>query len=175
MGNTLDGWLRKTVELLRLLYDLLVEEVFAYSYLQADETTVPIMNQEKHKTEKKYLWMVRAVMGKLVIFHYDNGLRAGSVIETLVGQYHFKGYFLCYDFVGYETAFKPHPDVWLVNCLAHIRRHFELALDENREMAQYALTQIGHVYQIELRCDEVGLTYDGRREKRQVQSRLSDR
>lgn len=35
----------------------------------------------------------------------------------------------------------------LVNCLVHIRQHFEQALDENREMAEYGLTQIQKVYQ----------------------------
>ena len=31
--------------------------------------------------------MVRAVMERLVFFHYDNGSRAGSVIETLAKVY----------------------------------------------------------------------------------------
>ena len=47
------------------------------------KTTVPVMNKEKHKTEKEYRWMVRAVMKKLVIFHYDEGSRAGAVYQIL--------------------------------------------------------------------------------------------
>lgn len=67
--------------------------------------------------------MVRSVMEKLVIFHYDEGSRAGTVIESLAKQYHFKGYLQCDGFAGYETAFKTNPDVRLLNCLVHIRRH----------------------------------------------------
>lgn len=74
-------------------------------------------------------------MKKLVIFHYDEGARAGAVIESLANQYHFKGYLQCDGFAGYETAFRTNPDVRLLNCLVHIRRHFEQALDENRELA----------------------------------------
>ena len=169
--STLDGWFKKTVELLKPLYEELKREVFSCDYVQADETTVPVINREKHKADKEYLWMVRSVMEKLVIFHYDGGSRAGAVIESLANQYHFKGYLQCDGFAGYETAFKTNPDVRLLNCLVHIRRHFEQALDENREMAQHALTQIQHIYKIERQCDEAGLSYDERRQTRQELSR----
>lgn len=169
--STMDGWFKKTVELLKPLYEELKWEVFSCDYVQADETTVPVINREKHKADKEYLWMVRSVMEKLVIFHYDGGSRAGAVIESLANQYNFKGYLQCDGFAGYETAFKTNPDVRLLNCLVHIRRHFEQALDENREMAQHALTQIQHIYKIERQCDEAGLSYDERRQTRQELSR----
>ena len=169
--STLDGWFKKTVELLKPLYEELKREVFSCDYVQVDETTVPVINREKHKADKEYLWMVRSVMERLVIFHYDGGSRAGAVIESLANQYHFKGYLQCDGFAGYETAFKTNPNVRLLNCPVHIRRHFEQALDENREMAQHALTQIQHIYKIERQCDEAGLSYDERRQTRQELSR----
>ena len=169
--STLDGWFKKTVELLKPLYEELKWEVFSCDYVQADETTVPVINREKHRADKEYLWMVRSVMEKLVIFHYDGGSRAGAVIESLANQYNFKGYLQCDGFAGYETAFKTNPDVRLLNCLVHIRRHFEQALDENREIVQHALTQIQHIYKIERQCDEAGLSYDERRQTRQELSR----
>lgn len=169
--STLDGWFKKTVELLKPLYEELKREVFFCDYVQADETTIPVINREKHKADKEYLWMVRSVMEKLVIFHYDGGSRAGAVIESLANQYNFKGYLQCDGFAGYETAFKTNPNVRLLNCLVHIRRHFEQALDENREMSQHALTQIQHIYKIERQCDESGLSYDERRQARQELAR----
>ena len=164
--STLDGWFRKTVELLKPLYEELKREVFSCDYVQADETTVPVINREKHKADKEYLWMVRSVMEKLVIFHYDGGSRAGAVIESLANHYHFKGYLQCDGFAGYETAFKTSPNVRLLNCLVHIRRHFEQALDENREMAQHALTQIQYIYKIDHCCDKAGFSYEERKAKR---------
>lgn len=169
--STLDGWFKKTVELLKPLYEVLKQEVFDCDYIQADETTVPVINKEKHRADKEYLWMVRSVMEKLVIFHYDKGSRAGAVIESLVNQHHFKGYLQCDGFAGYETAFKTNPDVRLLNCMVHIRRHFEQALDENREIAEYALTQIQHIYKIEHCCDKAGLSFDERKAKREELSR----
>ena len=164
--NTIDGWFKKTMELLKPLYLALVEEVMKADYCQADETTTPVMDKEKHKAAKEYLWMVRAVMEKLVFFHYDEGSRAGAVIESLAKQYNFKGYLQCDGFAGYETAFKTRADVCLVNCMVHIRRHFEQALDENKAQAQHALTEIQHLYKIERLCDDAKLSPDERKAKR---------
>ena len=169
--STLDGWFKKTVELLKPLYESLKKEVFSCDYVQADETTIPVINRGKHKAEKEYLWMVRSVMEKLVIFHYDMGSRAGSVIESLASQYRFKGYLQCDGFAGYETAFKTNPDVRLVSCMAHIRRDFEHALSENKKEAEYGLTQIQYMYRIEHCCDKAGLSFDGRKAKRRELTR----
>ena len=169
--STLDGWFKKTVELLKPLYESLKKEVFSCDYVQADETTVPVINRGKHKAEREYLWMVRSVMEKLVIFHYDMGSRSGSVIESLASQYHFKGYLQCDGFAGYETAFKTNPDVRLVNCMAHIRRDFEHALGENKKEAEYGLAQIQYMYRIEHCCDKAGLSSDGRKAKRRELTR----
>ena len=114
---------------------------------------VPVINRDKHKANKEYLWMVKSVMEKLVIFHYNEGSRAGAVIESLANLYHFKGYLQCDGFAGYETAFKTTPSVQLINCLVHIRRHFEQVLDKNREMAEHGLSQIQQVYKIEHGCN----------------------
>ena len=169
--STVDGWFKQTMPLLRPLYEALKSEVMKAAYVQADETTTPVINKETHKAAKEYLWMVRAVMERLVIFHYDQGSRAGAVIESLANRYNFKGYLQCDGFAGYETAFKTKPDVRLVNCMVHIRRHFEQALDENRQMAEHALSEIQHLYRIEHMCDEAEMSFDERKAKRQELSK----
>ena len=140
--STVDGWFKKTVELLKPLYDILMAEVMKADYVQADETTIPVIDHGKRKAAKEYLWMARAVMERLVLFYYDEGSRAGAVIEKLAKEHRFKGYLQCDGFAGYETAFGTNPGVTLVNCMVHIRRHFEKALGENRPMAEHALTEI---------------------------------
>ena len=169
--STVDGWFKQTMELLRPLYEVLKSEVMKADYVQADETTTPVINKETHKAAKEYLWMVRAVMERLVLFHYDQGSRAGAVIESLANRYNFKGYLQCDGFAGYETAFKTNPDVLLVNCMVHIRRHLEQALDENRPMAEHGLKEIQHLYKIEHMCDDAQMSFDERKAKRQELSK----
>lgn len=56
------------------LYYRLREIVLATDYIQVDESSVPVVNNEKHRTVKSYLWVVRSVMKNIVFFHYDKGL-----------------------------------------------------------------------------------------------------
>lgn len=72
------------------LYDELVQQVVGCNYVQADETTVRVINKGKRKADKEYLWMVKAVQEKWVIFHYDDGSRSGQTIKKLLEG--FKGY-----------------------------------------------------------------------------------
>ena len=169
--STVDGWFKQTVELLRPLCDALEAEVMKTGYAQADETTIPVIDRDSHKAAKEYVWMIRAVVERLALFHYDQGSRAGAVIEALANKHNFKGYLQCDGFGGYETAFRDNPDVRLVNCLVHIRRHFEQALDENRPMAEHALAEIQHLYRIEHACDDAGMTPDERKAMRQELSK----
>lgn len=164
--STVDGWFAQTISLLKPLYEVLKAEVMKSDYNQADETTTPVIDREKHKAAKEYLWMVRAVMERLVVFYYEDGSRAGAVIRNLAAN--FKGYLQCDGFVGYETAFKANPAVHLVNCMAHIRRHFEQALNENREPADHALKEIQLLYKVEHLCDsDPDMTPEKRKQKRQ--------
>ena len=167
--STIDGWFKPTVELLKPLYEVLKSEIMKSDYLQGDETTVPVMDKSTHKTNKEYLWLVRAVEQRLVLFHYNNGSRSGTVIEKLTEG--FNGYFQCDGFDGYGSAFKTRKDVHIVNCMAHIRRHFEQAIKENKEMAEHALKEIQLLYRIEHDCDERELTAGQRKQERQEKSK----
>ena len=55
--------------------------------------------------------------------------------------------------------------------MVHIRRHFEQALDENRQMAEHALKEIQHLYKIEHMCDDAQMSFDERKVKRQELSK----
>lgn len=169
--KTIDSWIKPMAELLKPLYEQLVDEVFACDLVQCDETTEPVINKETHSAKKEYVWMTRAVKERLRCFFYDNGSRAGAVIEKKTKDLHFKGRIQCDGFSGYESAFKNNPDVQLVNCMAHIRRHFEAALSENKDAATYAIGQIQKLYQIERNCTEQGLNAEQRRLKREELAR----
>lgn len=168
---TIVGWYQRTMELLKPLYDALVVEVFHSRYIQTDESTVPVINKNRHQADKEYLWMSRAVMERLVAFFYDDGSRAGDVIKKKTDQYGFEGYLQCDGYSGYTAAFKPNAAVRLVFCMVHIRRHWLEAKDENRKVVQEFLGKIAEIYHIEHECDSLGLDFDGRKAERQTKTR----
>ncbi len=161
--TTINDWFSQTADLLRSLYYRLKEIVLSSDYIQVDESTLPIVKEEKHKTVKGYIWMVRSVMLNLVFFHYDHGSRAQKVVIPLLKD--FRG---ALQTDGYEV-YKMYEDkkgVLPLGCWAHARRKFEEALKEDKARAEYALTQIGMLYDVERRADEENLSFEERSDLR---------
>jgi transposase len=160
---TINGWFQEVANLLRPSYYRLKELVLDSDYIQSDETTIPIINNEKHTTIKGYIWMIRAVMGNLVFFHYDQGSRAQKVALQLFKDYQgviqTDGYAV-YDIYEHKKGVLP------IGCWAHARRYFEEALKEDKVRASYALEQIGLLYDVERRADQEQLSYDQRADLR---------
>ena len=157
--NTLSGWFKPACELLKPLYDVLKKEVIDTDYLQVDETTLPVINKESHKASKEYLWMVRAVMKKLVFFYYNDGSRSQETVGTLLKS--FTGYLQSDGWQAYNV-FDKEDQVCLVGCMSHIRRYYEKSLNENKLLAEYALKEIQLLYRIERMADERNLTFEER-------------
>ena len=162
--NTLNGWFKPACELLKPLYEALKNEILQADYIQVDETTLPVINKESHQAKKEYLWIVRSVMKKLVFFHYDDGSRSQRTVASLLKSY--KGYLQSDGYNAYNI-FDEKDHVCLIGCMAHIRRKYENALDENKSLAQYALMQIQQLYRIERMADEQDLSFDQRAKLRE--------
>lgn len=161
---TVNGWFKDTADLLRPLYYRLKELVLATDYIQVDETTLPVVHEEKHKTVKGYIWLVRSVMHPLQFFHYDGGSRAQKVVLPLL-----EGFRGALQTDGYEV-YKMYEDkkgVLPLGCWAHARRKFEEALKEDKTRAEYALGQIGLLYELEREADGQNLSYDERADLRE--------
>jgi hypothetical protein len=164
---TINGWFQDVADLMRPAWFRLKELVLGSDYIMSDESTIPIINNEKHKTIKGYIWMIRAVMPDLVFFHYDHGSRAQKVALQLFKDY--KGVIQTDGYAVYDI-YENKKGVLPIGCWAHSRRAFEEALKEDEARASYALEQIGLLYDVERRADQEKLSYEQRADLR---SRLS--
>ncbi|MBR4688588.1 MAG: transposase, partial [Bacteroidales bacterium] len=82
--STMGDWYAAVCEKLKILYDRLKAEVLSCDYVQVDESTIPVIDNEKRKTRKGYMWCVRDVLGGSVFFHYDLGSRSTRTAMTLL-------------------------------------------------------------------------------------------
>jgi transposase len=158
-ASTVNGWFMGGSELLRAMYYRLREIVLTTDYIQVDESTVPVINNEKRRTVKAYLWVVRSVMKNLMFFHYDRGSRARKVVIGLLSDY--QG---AVQTDGYEaySIYERKKGVLLLGCWAHARRKFTEALKEDEAGAEYALEQIGMLYRVETMATDQGMDYEQR-------------
>ena len=162
-ASTINGWFQGSCDLLRALFFRLQEIVLSSDYIQVDESTVPVIHSKKSRTVKAYLWMVRSVMKNMVFFHYDKGSRKQKVVVNLLKD--FQG---AIQTDGYEaySIYEQKKGVLLLGCWAHARRKFEESLKEDKTGAEYALAQIGKLYQVEAMADDQKLDYEQRAELR---------
>jgi transposase len=107
---------------------------------------LPVINREKKRADKEYLWMARAVKEKLLFFDYREGSRSAKVVREIFKG--FKGTLQTDGYCAYEI-FEEDPSVMLINCWAHCRRNYESSLVENKTLAQYALGKIQLLYKLE--------------------------
>jgi transposase len=162
-ASTINDWFAGCGELLRALYYRLKEIVLQSDYIQIDESTVPVINHEKRRAVKAYLWVIRAVMKDLVFFHYDKGSRAQKVVIELLHNY--KGAVQT-DGYGAYSIYENKKGVMLLGCWAHARRKFTESMKEDKAGGEYALEQIGLIYGVESMADDQGLDYQQRAELR---------
>lgn len=161
---TVNDWFLEVADLLRPLYYRLRELVLGTDYIQVDETTIPIVREERHKTVKGYIWLVRSVMTGRLFFHYDHGSRSQKTAMALLRD--FQG---ALQTDGYEVyaMYENKKGVLPLGCWAHARRKFTEAQKNDRERAEYALEQIGLLYEIERKADAEEMDYDQRADLRE--------
>ena len=162
--STTELWFHGVADLMRPLYYRLEEMLLKLDYLESDETTVPVVNNEKKRTVKGYLWLARSVLEPLVIFHYHEGSRSGKVALEYFQD--FKGALQVDGFAGYDILDK-FEGIMILGCWAHARRYYDRSLNTDKERASYAISQIDMLYSVETMADELGLDYDARAKYRQ--------
>ena len=164
---TINDWFTSVCERLRPLYDKLREQIMSSDYIQVDESTLPVIDNEKHRAVKGYMWAVRNALTGDVYFHYDMGSRSGDTARKLIG-----GYRGAVQTDGYEVyeSFENMPGKRMIGCWAHVRRKFVEALDENKKYASEAIVYIGKLYKIEEEMRDADLTSDEIKERRQKES-----
>jgi transposase len=167
-ASTLDGWFEAACLLLEPLYQTLARQVLTSTYLQVDETPLPVLDkQKKGETHRGYHWVYYSPEKKLVLLDYQPG-RGREGPAKLLKDY--KGYLQTDGYVVYEQ-FEQREDIILVGCMAHARRKFEQALDSDKSRAEKVLLLIQQLYTVEREAREGNLIIEDRYLLRQQKAR----
>jgi hypothetical protein len=95
-------------------------------------------------------------INKIVFFDYQEGRGREGPMQILEN---FKGYLQTDGYAAYDV-FDKRPNITLIHCMAHARRMFNEALDNDYERASYALNKIQKLYTIERISKEAGLNFE---------------
>lgn len=165
-ASTIGGWMTQSCELLEGLYHLLVDQVKSSSYIQADESHIKVQdNDKKGSTHQGYMWVYHAPTSGSVVFKY-NPTRKQEVPETF-----FKGVTAVVQTDGYAgyNNLEKHQDkeITLHACMAHARRKFIEAQNNDSSTAEVGLTYIQKLYDIERIAREENMSHKERYTLRQ--------
>lgn len=144
--NTVLDWTNQGLDVLVPLYELLKRKILSSIYLQADETGIKVLDSEKHgSSHQGYLWAYRDVINNLVLSEYQRGRNKEGPANMLKD---FKGFLQTDGYAAYDQ-FAQREGVQIMNCMAHARRYFKEAEDNDKERSEYALHAFQDIYQQE--------------------------
>ena len=167
-SSTLTDWIAATCALLDPLYEALKREVLSSDYLQADETPIKVLDKSKKgTTHRGYHWVYHAPLKRMVLFDYREG-RGREGPEDCLKRFAFKGWLQTDGYAVYEQFNTK--EITLLNCMAHGRRKFDEAKDNDSARASYVLAEMQKVYAIEREARQSKLSYDERLKLRQERS-----
>ncbi|WP_062054047.1 IS66 family transposase [Aquimarina longa] len=163
--GTLCSWFNATTKLLEPLYDTLQKQLLQSSYLQVDESPIGVQDTaKKGKLHMGYHWVYHAPIERLVLFKYAPS-RSRKIPEELLQEYN--GGIQTDGYSGYINL-NTKGDMTLLACMAHARRYFEKALDNDASRATYVLEQIQRLYAMERKIRERESCFEQRKRYRKL-------
>ena len=170
-SNTINGWMERICVLLKPLYEAFCKQIFSKSYLQADETTVKVLKvvkkNKKGKAHTGYFWVYYDPLDHHVVFIFNPGRGRIYPAEDLKN---FAGT-LQTDGLNVYDAFDKLDHITLVACMAHIRRKFVDALNNDKKRVGYVVNLIGELYEIEAIARKNNYTAEQRQKIRQEKAK----
>lgn len=165
--STIGDWVKYSCELLTPLYDTLKKQVLTSGYIMADETPIKVLDKDKENgIHQGYYWVYRSAHEKLIVFDYRQGRGREGPREILKN---YKG-FLQTDGYSVYDDFDKKQGISLIHCMAHARRYFEQALDNDKARAEYFLSQVQLLYATEKKARTENYSYEQRQALRQEES-----
>lgn len=145
--STISDWIKNGCALLDPLGEALKKIVTGSHYLHADETPLKVLDKNKKGTSagsvhRGFYWVYHNSIDNLVWFDYRQGRGREGPGEMLKD---FSGYLQTDGYSVYDI-FKENKEITVLHCMAHARRKFFEAKENNPAIAEYALGQIGLLY-----------------------------
>jgi transposase len=165
--STLTDWVSSTCKLIEPLFEALKKQVLSSTYLHVDETPIKVLDKKKEgQSHRGYYWVYQNTIDKIVFFDYQEGRGRAGPMEMLEN---FRGHLQTDGYNAYDV-FDLQPGITLFHCMAHARRMFNEAIDNDKVRAEYALAEIQKLYIIERIIKEQNLSFEEIKVVRQLKS-----
>lgn len=165
--STIGGWFNSGCNLLEPLYDTLKSRLLSSDYIMADETPIAVLTKDKPgSTHKGYHWAYYDPVNKLAVFDYQKTRGREGPDQMLKN---FFGYLQTDGYTTYNNL-KNSGNITQLACMAHARRKFEHAKENDPALSAEALFMFQRLYDIEREARKGGLDHQDIYELRQQEA-----
>jgi transposase len=155
--STLCNWKSGACNIITPVYDAMVKDVLQTTYLHVDETPIKVLDPDtKGTTHRGYFWVYHDSHQKVVIFDYRKGRGREGPSEILKD---FKGHLQTDGYQVYDD-FGQREHITLLHCMAHARRKFTEARENDKVRSEYVLKYMQELYRIEEYARDNKLSFD---------------
>lgn len=154
--QTLSNWIVGAANEFKPVYKIMHEELLKRDYVQADETTLTILDKTGAESRTNhYMWLYKSGtnIDPIILYEYQKTRSGANPKNFLTG---FNGYLQTDGYSGYNKV----EDVELFYCLAHIRRKFHDIIKplseeaRKKSLAYKAFMYCEKLYKIEMELRE---------------------
>jgi transposase len=151
-------------DLIKPLFDAFKLVLLSVNYLQVDESPYKVLSSEKKgASHMGYQWVYYDPVHTVVCYNYQRGRSEEHPLNMLKD---YKGIIQTDGYSGYNKV-AASPDIDQIYCMAHARRYFERALDNDPDRATHFLNEVQKLYDIERHIKENGIAQDDKVSYRQ--------
>lgn len=144
--STMNSATTRALDSLFSLYEAHKKMVLESKYLHVDETGIKVMDESKKgTTHSGFYWVYHNSKDKMVLFDYRTG-RGREGPDDILKEY--QGYLQTDGYSVYE-GFEKRPGIKMLNCMAHARRKFVDAQQNDAPRARHALSLFQKLYDTE--------------------------
>jgi len=149
--STLNGWFTGSARLLLPLYEVLRKILLETDYMMADETIIKVLTKNKSGTSHRgFYWVYYDPVRRLVLFDYRKGRSKEGPNEILQD---FTGHLQTDGYAAY-TNLQTQGKITLLACMAHARRKFENAKENDKARSHKMLSLMQKLYALERQAGE---------------------
>lgn len=139
--STLTDLYHRVAELLAPIHHRLLDLVASSPYVNADETSQPVMDDEKCR--RGFIWTF--IASTIIAYVFSSNRSGETPIEVLRGT---TGKLQVDGYTGYNQVCLPEGRE-RIGCIAHCRRYFHKARDSCPDEADHCIGVIRQLYQVE--------------------------
>jgi transposase len=170
------SWHNHMASMLLPLHERIKAKMRSSNYLKVDETPIRCLDPGAGKTAQGYLWTYHHPEHG-VLFDWHSSRAADCLKEVIKGEGgqtgSFSGHLQSDGYSAYRSFMARHPELRIksVSCLAHIRRKFIEAKEDQPRISAWVLMQIARIYELEARLRARAASPELRRRARRRWSR----